>query len=710
MRDFITFACYGSYRRGGGAALFQSRQVLINLASVNWTTHPRPSPRRFLCCNKLVIAFSSSVCSSFSSAVTREWLETNGLGGFASSTIIGVNTRRYHGLLVAADKPPVGRAVLLSKLEETLVVDGARHDLSSNQYSGAVHPHGYRLQHQFRLDPFPVFSYAVDGVTVEKSVFMVYGENTTVVSYRVSGAEGRGVKLELRPLVAFRDYHSTTHENAAYDVTIREERGRVRLKPYSDCGVLYLAHNGAKIEKQGHWYRNFEYQEERQRGLDYQEDLFNPLVFEFDLSKTPEAVVVASTEPCVASESHSLRHREIQRRTSICLPGADNDLVAALKCAASQFIVERSTFKTVIAGYHWFGDWGRDTMIALPGLTLSTGQPEIARGILLAFAAHVDRGLIPNRFTEEGAAEYNTIDATLWYFEAVRAYLAATRDAAFVRQNLYGVLRQIVAFHESGTLFNIRVDAAGLLEGGEDGRQLTWMDAKVGDFVVTPRAGKPVEVQALWYNALRTMEALAADFGDPMGQSHYAELATRAGGAFNESFWNDNDDCLYDVVNGDVYDGSIRPNQIFAVSLEYSMLDSRRARAVVDRVERDLLTPYGLRSLSPHDPRYRGRYEHDVRSRDTAYHQGTVWPWLMGPFLRAYRRVYGDNRSTQARVSEWLENFRVHLREAGLGQISEIFDGDSPHFPRGCIAQAWSVAELLRCAVEYAERRADSAL
>lgn len=657
---------------------------------------------------KSVISFPGGVCASVSTAVGCEWLETNGIGGFASSTIIGLNTRRYHGLLVAANRPPSGRVVLLSKLEETLIVDGRRHELSVNQYPGALNPQGHLLQIEFRLDPFPVFCYIADGVRIEKSVFLAQGENSTVVSYRIEGAQGRGACLELRPLVAFRDYHSTTHENGAYDTAMLERPGLVRIKPYADLPALYLAHEGGRVEQQGYWYRNFEYQVERERGLDYLEDLFNPYVISFDLADRDSVMVIASTEERDARQAAELMRREIARRRT----NRSDSMADALCSAGSQFVVERAgsgNGKTVIAGYHWFGDWGRDTVISLPGLALSTGRPDVARGILLSCAAQVNEGLLPNWINTEGVPEYNTIDATLWYFEAIRAYVESSGDLQFVRQNLYECLRQIVAWHERGTKHNIHVDSDGLLSGGDEGVQLTWMDAKVGDFVVTPRAGKPVEVQALWYNALRIMEGFAREFGDSGGEDHYREMAERAKTAFAAQFWNDVERCLYDVVNGEVRDGSIRPNQIFAVSLEHPLLDGERARAVVDRVERELLTPYGLRSLSPLDPRYRGRYESDVRSRDTAYHQGTVWPWLLGPFARAYRRVYGDTSGTRAQIAEWLANFQAHLGEAGLGQISEIFDGDAPHHPRGCIAQAWSVAEILRLAVEASQQRATAA-
>ncbi len=631
--------------------------------------------------------------------MSREWLETNGLGGYASSTIIGMNTRRYHGLLVAADPPPVGRLVLLSKIEETLVIDGIRHELSTNQYPGAIYPQGYLLQTGFRLDPFPVFTYSAGGLSLEKTVFLVHGESTVVVSYELLGSlDGREAALELRPLVAFRDYHSSTHENSNFDATVRQSRGVVWLQPYPALPALYFTHEAGELDTKGSWYRSFEYEAERQRGLDFVEDLYQPFTLTCRLAPGIPVSVIASTSSQSPAPPATLRDGERARRG----PVQDSpSLAGALTRAADQFLVRRDGFYTVIAGYHWFGDWGRDTMIALPGLTLATGRDELARKLLLVFAANMRDGLIPNRFTETGAAEYNTIDATLWYIEAVRAYIAATRDSGFVRQNLYAALRESIAWLERGTRFGIHVDSDGLLEGGDEGVQLTWMDAKVGDFVVTPRCGKPVEVQALWYNAVRVLESLANTYGDLQGAAHYQQIAARARDSFCKAFWNDHERCLYDVIQGEHRDGSIRPNQVLALSLEYCMLDAEAGRAVLERVEKDLLTPFGLRSLSPLDPRYRGRYESDLRSRDTAYHQGTVWPWLIGPFFRAWRRVYGDTAETRAVIADWLKNFQGHLQEAGLGQVSEIFDGDPPHAPRGCIAQAWSVAEVLRLALGH---------
>jgi predicted glycogen debranching enzyme len=659
--------------------------------------------------SELMIQFNQETCGNLASASTREWLETNGLGSFSSSTITGLNTRRYHGLLVAATKPPVGRILMLSKLEETLIVNGRRYELSANQYPNAVHPQGYKYQTGFRLDPFPIFTYEVEGIIIEKFVFMAHGESTTVVQYQFQEKDSASRKpptaacfLELRPLIAFRDYHSLMHENNALNPQVQTESSLATVKPYADLPALHFAHNADELDAHGYWYRNFEYEVERERGFDFTEDLFSPFVLKFDLSRRSVVSLIASTERCEISHADECRQAEIKRRRKIVESAPTSDeLVRALVAAADQFIVARGEEKTVIAGYHWFCDWGRDTMIALSGLTLVTNRADIARSILSEFARHVDRGMIPNRFPDAGETpEYNTVDATLWFFEAVRSLLDHTDDYEFVRANLYDVLVDIIAWHVRGTRYNIHVDHDGLLSSGEPGVQLTWMDAKVGDWVVTPRVGKPVEIQSLWYNALRVVEELAGKFGDEASRSRYAEMAERARASFNELFWNEDAGCLYDIVDGDHRDASIRPNQTFAVSLKHSMLSQERAGRVVEIVERDLLTPYGLRSLSPRDPQYRGRYEGDSLSRDGAYHQGTVWGWLMGPFIAAYIKAHEGREEARERARVWLAAFHAHLSEAGLGQISEIFDGDAPHTPRGCIAQAWSVAELLRAALE----------
>ena len=438
------------------------------------------------------IQFDKNLCGNFEESSKREWLETNGLGGFASSTIAGANTRRYHGLLMAAIEPPAVRFLLLSKLEETLIVGTQRFELSTNLYPGVVHPEGYRHLIGFRLDPFPVFTFEAGGVTVEKRVFMVQGENTVVVEYEALG--GLGCRLELRPLIAFRGYHDLTHENSALNGNLNQSAGLFSIQPYAGLPELHVAHNARALKRRGHWYFHFEYPIERERGLDFQEDLFCPCVLEFDLAPNQPAIVIASTAVHHASESASLKAGEIARR-------GNSDMLSA---AAGQFIVRRGALHTVIAGYPWFADWARDTMIALPGLTLATGRFDVARDVLLAFAACLDQGMLPNRFSDaEGPLEYNTIDATLWFFEAIRQYVEYSKDTEFVRTHLSDKLKDIIDWHVRGTRFGIHMDADGLLAGGDATTQLTWMDARVNGRPVTPRHGKPVEIQALWYNALR---------------------------------------------------------------------------------------------------------------------------------------------------------------------------------------------------------------
>jgi predicted glycogen debranching enzyme len=402
-------------------------------------------------------------------------------------------------------------------------------------------------------------------------------------------------------------------------------------------------------------------------------------------------------------------YRNLTRQANALRSPVEDDFVKMLTLAADQYIVSRGDQNSVIAGYHWFSDWGRDTMIALPGLTLPTRRFEVARSILRTFAQHVDRGMLPNRFPDAGETpECNTVDATLWFFEAVRAYLAYTGDIAFVENELYGILSDIIAWHVRGTRFGIKLDPSGLLTSGEPGVQLTWMDAKVGDWVVTPRRGKPVEIQALWYNAVCTTEDIAARLEDESARKRYNGMAALTKWSFNRMLWNEKDGYLYDVVNDGPPDASIRSNQILAVSLPHSMLSLERARQVVNAVEKHLLTPYGLRSLAPSDSQYRGRYTGDGTSRDSAYHQGTVWPWLMGPFITAYIKVNDSSESARRQAEQWLSSLKEHLADAGIGHISEIFDGDAPHRPVGCIAQAWSTAEVLRATVEgvYAIRPA----
>ncbi|MBI2688751.1 MAG: glycogen debranching enzyme family protein [Acidobacteria bacterium] len=640
------------------------------------------------------LLFDEMTCQDLERSSRLEWLETNGLGGFASGTVSGIHTRRYHGLLTAALQPPVGRMLLVAKFEDTLVVDGYRVELSANRYDGAVHPQGYEYLREFRLDPFPTWVYEIGDVLVEKRVFMVHGQDATVVEYEIKGL-CKNCHLEVRPLVAYRDYHATTHSNDALDRRFEwEEEGLVSVQPYAGLPRVFFGADYWSCEPTGYWYNRFEYAEEKARGLDYQEDLFQPFVLHFDLANSPKAVVIVSREAIPAHEATALREQERMRRLALRrhAPVADAFL-EDLTEAADQFIVRRGDGHSIIAGYPWFGDWGRDTMISLTGLTLVTGRFEVASGILSEFARALDQGMLPNRFPDAGEApEYNTVDATLWFFEAARSYLQYTKDDLFVREILYPRLVEAMDWHLRGTRYRIHADTDGLLYAGEPGVQLTWMDAKIGDWVVTPRYGKPVEIQALWYNAIRILQEFALRFEDFKRAEDLEDLAQRVKANFLQQFWDPGRGYLLDNTD----DPSIRPNQIFAVSLHYSMLNAAQAAAVVDTVERHLLTPIGLRSVSPVDPAYRGHYTGGVRERDSAYHQGSVWLWLMGPFLTAYARVHPGS----PRLQELLNGMRGHLREAGIGQLSEIADGDLPHTPRGCFAQAWSVAELLRAAAE----------
>jgi predicted glycogen debranching enzyme len=654
-----------------------------------------------------MISVSGQELKDLSCALEREWIETNGLGGYASSTVINLNTRKYHGLLAASLNPPVERKLLVSRLDETVIIDGSRLDISSAEYEDCIHPRGYHYLEMVRLDPWPVFTYVAGGVKIEKAVFMVHGENTVCVRYSLgdrvpNGPRPSQVILEVRPILGFRDHHSLMAEDPAFDRGVSIETGKATFRPYPDMPELYLSHSPGRFEEDGHWYLNYRLRREEADGYPWNEDLYSPgrLVFSFDGART--AWLVFSTDRAGVPDVEQLRAREEERRERIVEGRLAGDTMGRhLLAAADAFMVRRGEYsRSIIAGYPWFTDWGRDTMISLPGLALVTGRHDEARRIISAFLANMKGGLIPNLFPDGSEqALYNTFDATLWLFEAVRKYYDYTGDTDFVGSILPG-LREIVNYHAAGTMFGIGVDEDGLLAGGQHGVQLTWMDAKVKDKVVTARIGKPVEVNALWYNALRITAGLCSDFGGLAEEGKYEAMASRARESFNREFWNEARGCLYDVVAGVIKDGSVRPNQVLAISLTHPVLDESRWQPVMDVVTRELLTPFGLRTLSPFDPSYEGRYEGDLRARDHAYHQGTVWPWLLGPYITAYVRTRGRSPEVLAHCRRLFEPFRSHLKDAGLGSISEIFDGDPPHNPRGCIAQAWSVAELLRALAE----------
>ena len=643
-----------------------------------------------------LLTLGPEVTREFSAAASREWLETNGLGGWASSTVAGAHTRRYHGLLVAAQHPPVDRRVLLSRLDEIVRLEHEQIELGCSVYPGAVAPRGYRHLTAFALDPWPTFTYDLGDVSLRKSIAMIHGENTVVVLYELLRSPG-SIQLQLRPFFAGRDYHHLMEANDGVDAEARFGGGVLEYSPYPGQPTVYLGVPGAHFVSAPDWYYNFEYAREAERGLDFSEDLYTPGILQAVLEPGGRLGVLASLADPRGRDADDLLAAEARRRAAIAVP---ESLAASpgpeLVRAADQFLVRRGDNRfTILAGYHWFTDWGRDTMISLPGICLVTGRFAEARGIFRAFAAHVSEGMIPNRFPDaDELPDYNTVDATLWLFVALARYVQYTGDLEFVRDELWPTLEGIVDAHCRGTRYGIHVDGDGLLAAGEEGVQLTWMDAKVGDWVVTPRAGKPVEINALWYNALRIMVRLAERLGLPDRSAAYGELAACVEARFEEAFWNEAEGCLYDVVLDEGADDAVRPNQVFALSLPYPLLDGDRAARVLERVEADLLAPLGLRSLSPRDPAYRPRCAGPPVERDGAYHQGTVWGWLLGPYLTALVRVRGE--AGRVRGRQLIDGVRHHLGEAGLGSVSEIFDGDAPHTPRGCIAQAWSVAELLR--------------
>ncbi len=646
------------------------------------------------------LTLDHAIWHDFDGATQREWLETNGLGGYASSTIAGAHTRRYHGLLVAAIRPPTDRVVLLSRLDETIAVNESNTELGCNFYPGTIHPRGYDYLERYEQGPFPTFDFVADGVKIRKTIGMIAGENTVIITYDVLEAPGT-FTLRLRPLVAARSYHALSRANDFLDRASSWREDTLEVKPYAGL-TLSLRVPGATFSPDGRWYYNVEYPVERQRGFDHHEDLFSYGEFAVPLLRGGHLAVVASTESARRRDGTTLLEQERRRRVDEGRrTGFSHPLATTLDRAAQQFLVRRANDRrTVIAGYHWFTDWGRDTMIALPGLCLISGRFDEARRILQVFAEHCDQGMLPNRFPDDPTElpEYNTVDATLWFFVAAYRYLLASGDTEFIRTTVWDVLRDIVRWHEHGTRFGIKVDDDGLLRAGDPTTQLTWMDAKIGAWVVTPRAGKAVEINALWYNALMIAADFAERFGPPSEADGYRRAADRVRRVFGETFWNKETGCLFDYIDGSRLDGSIRPNQLIALALPFPLLDDERARSVLKVVEEKLYTPVGLRSLDPAHPNYQPRYSGGPHSRDTAYHQGTVWSWLLGPFLTALIRYRGA--AGRRRAEEVVALFEPHLLEGGIGTVSEIFDAEPPHVPRGCIAQAWGVAEVLRAVVE----------
>ena len=648
----------------------------------------------------------------------REWLVTNGLGGYASGTVAGVVTRRYHGLLVAALPAPFGRYVMLNHLLERVRLPNRGVSWLGDEDEVAGPNSADRRDHliEFRLDlGLPVWVYELPGVRIEKRVLMPYGQNSVHITYRLVHGEGP-VRLSLRPSVQFRPYEAPVNRGSGQAYTLTAVKNRYELSCGLEMPVLRLALRGEQgaltLDEKG--INAVPYEMEKRRGYEYVGGLWSPGYFRADVVPGRDVTLIASTESwdmihALTTEAAELAELERRKRLlSIASPLSEDRLAAELVLAADQFVITpagradeaaraRATgddVRTVIAGYHWFTDWGRDTMISMEGLTLCTGRYREAAYILRTFAHYVRAGLIPNMFPD-GSREglYHTADATLWFFHALERYVRTTGDVATLR-TLLPTMIDIVDHHFRGTLFGIGVDPGdGLLRQGAEGYQLTWMDAKVDDWVVTPRRGKAVEINALWYNALRLLDGWTRQHGVSSAMDLGRE-ADRVYDSFNRRFWYADGGYLYDVVDGESGDdAACRPNQVIAIALEHAVLDEALWAPVMDVVRDRLLTPVGLRSLATGHPDYKSKYFGDLRARDAAYHQGTVWAWLIGPYVDAWRKVHPQAPGGEKAL---LEGFEAHLSQACVGSIGEIFDAEEPHIPRGCVAQAWSVAEVLR--------------
>jgi predicted glycogen debranching enzyme len=671
------------------------------------------------------VSLSRETLSRFEDAIQKEWLITNGLGGYASSTVLGINTRKYHGLLVAALHPPKDRRVFLTKLDEDVTIGNDVYRLGANEFQDGFFPRGYCFLREFSVSPFPKYVYALPNVEIQKTVFMPYGKNAVTSLYSVFNSEGSDFKIKVFPIVNGRHFHSVTDRlKSPVDFVQKHDGARVEisLKPISAFLIMNIT-DGQYLAS-GKWVERMYLREEANRGESCFDDCYQPGYFEISVkageNKDFAIVAVAgedqesargvlTRQPSTMAEARALYDEERSRCENLLVSfyGTHRTLDSKswldwLVLATDTFMVQgRGTnLRAVIAGYHWFEAWGRDTFISLPGLVLVPGRFDYARKIFLSFNDFCKRGLMPN-FLPDGTEEpvYNTVDATLWFVNAVLQYLKYTDDFKFVRERLWETLKSIVENHVRGTAFDIRMDEDCLLFHGP---QLTWMDATFEGEPVTPRAGKAVEVQALWYNTLRTVQLLAEKFNERNEADTCAQIAEKTRKNFAEKFWNARMDCLYDVVNEKENDDSLRPNQILAAALDFNMLDVARNQRIVGAVQRELWTPYGLKTLGRDDPRYVGVYGGDRRSRDKAYHNGTIWPWLLGPFITAFLKVEGYEESGRQYALKYFLTplFSGKVFERGLGMLSEVFGGDSPHVSGGCISQAWSVAEPLRAFVE----------
>jgi predicted glycogen debranching enzyme len=642
--------------------------------------------------------------SDITLATSREWLITNGIGGYCSSTVPCINTRRYHGILVSSQQPPVDRVVLVSRLSEILVINGKEYPLSTCINKDKIKsPAGYLHLEKFELSPLPTWYYQIRDIMLIKTLSMVNGQNTSLVTYKFL-TNKQNVTLKVRPHYLFRDFHGNAYENPGITDCLQKLDNQLKIVPFSNAPELYIKWLKGEFVEEFKWHKDILLTMEEERGLPATEDDFSCGHFEFS-SQFGSASLLFSDQPIESYNPVDLKKKEEQRLEGIANSlSSDDYLLKKLLLAADQFIVNRASTnnKTILAGYPWFSDWGRDSLIALPGLTLVTGRFEDAKSILKTFAEVIKHGLIPNCFSDKSTeASYNSVDASLWFFIAIYKFIEYTDDYNFVKNHLYSGMESIVEAFMEGTINNIKMDKNdGLINAGDENTQLTWMDVKINDKAVTPRYGKAVEVNALWYNALRILAIFQEKFEG--NSRRLTSLAKRVKVSYEKVFWNGHDGYLYDYVkpNGEV-SASFRPNQVFAISLPFSLLAPNQEKQIIDQVFSKLYTSYGLRSLAPSEKEYEGFYTGDRERRDHCYHQGTVWGYLIGPFITAYLKANNYSMEAQLRASLMIDPFISHLEGEGcLGSVSEVFDGNMPHSPKGCFAQAWSVAELLRCYVE----------
>ncbi|EEG78561.1 amylo-alpha-1,6-glucosidase [Dethiobacter alkaliphilus] len=648
--------------------------------------------------------FGPNLAGDWEKGAEKEWLLTNGLGDYAGGTIAGTNTRRYHGLLIASPPTGGGRRLFVSKVQEELTVEGKTYYLAANELADGYRQNGNIHLVEFILEPIPTFVYRLEDIYLIKELFMVHGEATTIVRYKLEA--NRPCSLRIYPLVNDRSHHSV-NDSPSWPFDKKIEKTCVHVNSPDGPTVTLEATTGVFKEMYA-WFHNMCYPHEKERGEEHLEHHFIPGFWEMEFESGGEFALSASLHGSRVEQYNQLYEKEINRRKEVTARvRTQKPLCRELARAGDKFIVKKNGETGIIAGYPWFDEWGRDTFISLPGLLLVTGMYEEARQVLAKYARYEQNGLMPNFIPDDGGEpQYNTVDASLWYIQAVKSYLDYTGDMSFIKTEIYPILKKIIQSYRVGTDYGIVMDADGLITAGEKGVQLTWMDAKVGEWVVTPRHGKAVEINALWYNALYFMTLLAGCIGDQDARKLYGELALRVQEKFPTTFWCVRHDYLADVVFRGERDERLRPNQIFALSLPYRLLSTRQEKQVLNAVGRHLYTPFGLRTLAPYETDYRPGYFGDRLSRDGAYHQGTAWAWLIGPYVSAYRRVHKYSRPSRKVATRMLAPFFHHLFDFGLASIAEIYDGEHPHTPRGCPYQAWSVAELLRVYVqEVLEKR-----